>query len=137
MSFEQFGIVSFTTQSRAAKFVDYLEEGKIMATKCLKCGVQYFPPQMECSKCLSNDMEWFEINPNSMLLTYTLVRYGPAGFEKIAPYVIAIGESVDGSRVLGHLSKDIPIDDIKVGMKLKISSVKLEGDRISFEFQRG
>ena len=137
MGFGNFGIVSSTNESRVAKFVDYLEQGKLMGTKCTNCGTRYFPPQMECSKCMANTMEWIEVNPNNKLVTYTIVRYGPAGFEKIAPYVIAIGESPEGQRVLGLLSKDIPESDIKVGMKLKLTPVKLEGGRTSYEFQKG
>ncbi len=134
MGFANFGAVSFTNESRVAKFVDFLEQGKIMGTKCQSCGASYFPPQMDCSKCMSNQMEWFEVNPNSKLVTYTLVRYGPAGFEKFAPYVIAIGENADGLRIMGFMSKDIPDKDIKVGMKLKVAPVKLEDNRVSFEF---
>ena len=135
MGFENFGIVSFTAEARAAKFVDFLEEGRVMATQCRTCGTKYLPPQAECSKCLSAEVEWFEIDPDCRLTTYTVVRYGPAGFEDKAPYAIAVAEFGDGLKMLGHLTKDIKEGDIKTGMKLKITPVKLEGDRISYEFQ--
>ena len=136
MGFENFGIISSTAESRAAKFVDYLEQGKIMATKCQQCGTKYSPPQTECSNCLSGNVEWFEINPSCRLITFTVVRYGPAGFESRAPYTIAVAEFNDGLRMLGHLSNSIQQSDIKVGMKLKITPVKLEGNRLSYEFQK-
>jgi uncharacterized protein len=136
MGFANFGAVSFTNESKVAKFVDYLEQGKIMGTKCQTCGARYFPPQMDCSKCMSNQMDWFEVNPNSKLVSYTLVRYGPAGFEKLAPYVIAIGETADGLRVLAFMNKAILDKDIAIGMNLKLAPVKLEGDRVSFEFTK-
>ncbi len=134
MGFANFGAVSFTNESKAEKFVDYLEQGKIMATRCQTCGARYFPPQMDCSKCMSVKMEWFEVNQDYKLISYTLVRYGPAGFEKIAPYVIAIGESSDGLRILALINKTIPENQIITGMKLKLVPAKLEGDRVSFEF---
>ena len=53
MGFENFGTVSFTTEAKAADFITYLEQGKVMATRCPKCGVSYFPPKADCPSCLS------------------------------------------------------------------------------------
>lgn len=137
MGFENFGLVTSGTESKAARFLEYLEQGKIMGTACQRCGKKYSPPQMDCSRCLSDNMSWFEIAPECKLFSFTTVRYGPAGFENKAPYTIAIGEFSDSLRMLGHLSKDIPANEIKIGMKLKAVPVKLEGNRISYEFQKG
>jgi len=135
MSFENFGVVSFTTETKASDFVSYLEKGKVMATRCRKCGANYFPPRLDCSKCLGSDVEWFEIKGNGRLVTYTVVNYGPTGFEDDAPYTLAIAD-FDGVRVFGRISKGIKEGDIKPGMGLKILPVKLPGDRIGYEFQK-
>ena len=135
MSFENFGIVSFTAETKASDFVGYLEKGKVMATRCRRCGTKYFPPRMDCSKCVGSDVEWFEIKGNGRLVTYTVVNYGPTGFEDDAPYTLAIAD-FDGVRVFGRLSKGIKEGDIKPGMGLKVLPVKLPGDRIGYEFQK-
>ena len=135
MSFENFGVVSFTAETKASDFVSYLEKGKVMATRCRKCGTNYFPPRLDCSKCLGSDVEWFEIKGNGRLVTYTIVNYGPTGFENDAPYTLAIAD-FDGVRVFGRLSKGIKESDIKPGMRLKVLPVKLPGDRIGYEFQK-
>jgi uncharacterized OB-fold protein len=135
MSFEKFGVVSFTAETKASDFVSYLEKGQVMATRCRKCGTNYFPPRLECSKCLSSDVEWFEIKGNGKLVTYTVVNYGPTGFENDAPYTLAIAD-FDGVRVFGRLSKGIKESDIKPGMSLKVLPVRLPGDRIGYEFQK-
>ena len=135
MSFENFGIVSFTAETKASDFVSYLEKGKVMATRCRKCGTNYFPPRLDCSKCLGSDVEWFEIKGNGKLVTYTVVNYGPTGFESDAPYTLAIAD-FDGVRVFGRLNKSIKESDIKPGMSLRVLSVKLPGDRIGYEFQK-
>jgi uncharacterized OB-fold protein len=135
MSFENFGVVSFTAETKASDFVSYLEKGKVMATKCRKCGTSYFPPRLDCPKCLGSDVEWFEIKGNGKLVTYTVVNYGPTGFENDAPYTLAIAD-FDGVRVFGRLSKDVKESDIKPGMSLKVLPVKLPGDRIGYEFQK-
>jgi uncharacterized OB-fold protein len=135
VSFENFGVVSFTTETKASDFVGYLEKGKVMATRCRRCGTNYFPPRMDCPKCVGSDVEWFEIMGNGRLVTYTVVNYGPTGFEEDAPYTLAIAD-FDGVRVFGRLSKGVKEGDIKPGMGLKILPVKLPGGRIGYEFQK-
>lgn len=136
MGFENFGTVSFTAETKAADFVTYLEQGKVMTTRCKKCGVSYFPPKLDCPKCSSSDVEWFEIKGNGKLLTYTIVNYGPTGFENDAPYNLAIVDFADGLRMFGRLSRDIKENDIKIGMELKVVPVKLSEGRTSYEFQQ-
>ena len=136
MSFERFGSVSFTTEAKTAEFVTYLEQGKVMATRCRKCQTSYFPPSMDCPKCLLSDMEWFEIKGNGKLTTYTVVNYGPTGFEDETPYILAIAEFEDGIKIFGRLSRNIKVSDIEVGMELKIMPAKLPGGRVSYEFQK-
>jgi hypothetical protein len=90
---------------------------------------------MDCPKCIGSDVEWFEIKGNGKLVTYTVVNYGPAGFEEDAPYSLAIAD-FDGMRVFGRLSKSLKESDIKPGMEVKLVPVKLAGGRIGYEFQK-
>ena len=41
-------------------FYDNLEQGKITAKRCKKCGAVEFPPVYACNSCGSWDMEWIE-----------------------------------------------------------------------------
>ena len=135
MGFENFGTVSFTTETKAANFITHLEAGKVMATRCKKCGVSYFPPRVDCPSCLSSDVEWFEVKGEGKLRSYTKVNYGPTGFENDAPYTLALGE-FDGVQILARLSRDIEEKDIKVGMSLVVSPVKLPNNKIAYEFRK-
>jgi uncharacterized OB-fold protein len=135
VSFENFGVVNFTTETKASDFLSYLEKGKVMATRCRRCGTNYFPPRMDCPKCIGSDVEWFEIKGNGKLVTYTVVNYGPTGFEEDAPYTLAIAD-FEGVRVFGRLSKSLKESDIKPGMVVKVLPVKLLGGRIGYEFQK-
>ncbi len=136
MGFENFGTVSFTAEAKAADFIKYLEAGKVMATRCRKCGVSYFPPRMDCPRCLSSDVEWFEIKGKGKLASYTVVNYGPTGFEADAPYILALGE-FDGVQILARLSRDIEPKDIRVGTSLTVSPLKRPDNRIAYEFKKG
>jgi hypothetical protein len=63
------------------------------------------------------------------------VNYGPTGFEADTPYTLALGE-FDGVQILARLSRDIEAKDIKVGMSLTVSPVKLPNNRIAYEFRK-
>ena len=135
MGFERFGVVSFASETLASDFVTYLDEGKVMATKCRACGEVYFPPRMQCTSCFSTDIEWFDVGEGK-LATYTVVKYGPLGFEDDTPYTLALTEFPSGVKVFGRLDKAIAEDDIKIGMALKPATVKLPDNRVSYEFKK-
>ena len=136
MGFENFGTVSFTAEARVADFITYLEAGKVMATRCRKCGGSCFPPKADCPKCLSSDVEWFEVKSQGKLASYTVVNYGPSGFENDAPYILALAKFDEGIQILARLSRDIEEKDIKIGMNLTVNPAKLPDNRIAYEFRR-
>jgi uncharacterized OB-fold protein len=136
MGFENFGTVSFTSEAKVTDFITQLEAGKVMATRCRQCGGSYFPPKADCPRCLSSDVEWFEVKSQGKLLSYTVVNYGPTGFENDAPYILALARFDDGIQILARLSRDIAEKDIKVGMNLVVRPAKLAGDRIAYQFSR-
>ncbi len=76
MGFDKFGVISHTPETNVADFVNYLGQGKVMATRCKKCGATYFPPRVDCASCFSSDPEWFEVKGEGKLLN-------PAQFNNI------------------------------------------------------
>ena len=54
--FKKFGTVSFTGISKTNDFVDYLEKGKVMGTRCKDCGLVFFPPRADCHQCLAGNI---------------------------------------------------------------------------------
>ncbi|NWF92236.1 MAG: Zn-ribbon domain-containing OB-fold protein [Syntrophaceae bacterium] len=136
MGFEKFGIVSFTSQTKATPFIDHLERGVLAGTKCKGCGTFYFPPRPDCYHCLSSDVEWREITGKGKLISYSTLIYAPTGFEADLPYTIALVEFDNKVKVFGRLSKEVKDEEIKIGMELKYSVVKLPNDRITYEFKK-
>jgi uncharacterized OB-fold protein len=136
MGFENFGTVSFTTEAKVTDFITQLEAGKVMATRCRQCGGSYFPPKADCPRCLSSDVEWFEVKSQGKLLSYTVVNYGPTGFENDAPYILALVRFDEGIQIMARLSRDIAEKDIKVGMGLKVKPARLADNRIAYQFIR-
>jgi len=134
MDFENFGSVSFTSETKAVGFIKFLEEGKMMTTRCRKCGKIYFPPRMDCSVCGASEVDWIEIPKAGRLVAYSTVIYGPTGFENDVPYTVAVVRFENGLQVFGRINQDVPIDSIKVGMQLKILPIHLSSERVSYEF---
>ena len=134
--FKKFGTVSFTTITRVNDFIDYLEKGKVMGTKCKECGQIFFPPRADCFQCLSRDMEWFEISSKGKLLTYSKLEYAPVGFEDDLPYAIALLDYGD-YKVFARIAADVPEEEIKVGMEMKTVVNELPNGQLNYVFQKG
>lgn len=133
--FKKFGTVSFTGISKTNDFVDYLEQGKVMGTKCKGCGLLFFPPRADCYQCLTSDMEWFEIAGTGKLLTYSKLQYGPVGFEGDLPYCIALLDYGD-YKVFGRISSELKDDQIEIGMDMKTAVNKLPNGQLNYVFQK-
>jgi uncharacterized OB-fold protein len=136
MGFDKFGMVSFTSETKAQDFVTYLEEGKVMATRCKQCGQVYFPPRMDCADCIDSEVEWFEITDKGKLVTYTTVNYGPTGFEDDAPYILAVAEFPSGVKVFGRLEQGMQESDIETGMSVRLVSLRLPNENVSYTLLR-
>jgi uncharacterized OB-fold protein len=133
--FKKFGTVSFTSISKINDFIDHLEQNKVMGTKCKSCGLTFFPPRADCYKCLSSNMEWFEVSGNGKLLSFSKLEYGPVGFEKDLPYTIAILDYGD-YKVFGRLATELKENDVKVGMELKTVVNRLPNGQLNYVFQK-
>ena len=133
--FKKFGTVSFTAITKTNDFIGYLEKGKVMGTRCKGCAAIYFPPRSDCFRCLDSNMEWFEVSGTGRLLSFSELKYGPVGFEDDLPYTIALLDYGD-YKVFGRISKDIPYEDINVGMGLKTEFNTLPNGQLSYVFIR-
>jgi hypothetical protein len=109
---------------KTRRFWERLEKGEVYAAKCRKCSRLYYPPQGDCAHCLSSDVEWVKLSKEATLETYTHAPQRPAGFNQYEPYTIAIATTKDGVSVMGWL-EDVELEDVKVGMKLIMSTKKL------------
>lgn len=135
MSFGRFGKVSYVAETKVHDFVKLLEQGKIMGSKCKNCKRVYFPPRADCD-CMSGETEWFELSGNCRLVTHTTVHFAPVSFRYDVPYVLAVAQFEEGPMVFAPLSKDIAKEEIKMRMKLKLTPVKVVGDKITYELRK-
>jgi uncharacterized OB-fold protein len=107
--------------SKTHEFWDSLRAGKLVTTKCTKCGNVSFPPQADCPNCMSGESTWVDLGREATLVTYTHVQVAPASFAESDPYTIAIGELSGGMKVLAWLEGG-EAAGAKPGMKLRIEA---------------
>lgn len=133
--FRKFGTVSFTSISKVNDFIDYLENGKVMATRCKECGLSFFPPRADCYQCLSSNMEWFEVTGKGKLVSYSKLEYAPVGFGDDLPYAIAVLDYGD-FRIFGRIANDIPENELIVGMEMKTAVNNLPNGQLNYVFEK-
>lgn len=131
--FKQFGTVSFTSITKTNDFIDYLKDNKVMGTRCKDCGLSFFPPRADCHKCLTSNMEWFEVSGKGKLVSYSKLQYAPIGFEKDVPYCIALLDYGD-YKVFGRIAKDLTDEDIQVGMEMQAVVNTLPNGQLNYVF---
>ena len=133
--FKKFGTVSFTSISKTNDFIDFLESGKVMGTRCKDCGLVFFPPRADCYKCLASNVEWFEVSGKGKLLTYSELKFAPVGFQDDVPYCIALLD-YGKYKIFGRIAKDVPEDEIKIGMEMKTVVNKTSNEQLNYVFQK-
>ena len=132
--FKRFGTVSFTSITKVNDFIDYLEDGKVMGTKCNDCGRVFFPPRADCYQCLASNVDWFEISGTGKLFTYSKLEYAPVGFGDDLPYAIAVLDYGE-FKVFGRIASDLSENEIKIGMEMKTVTNKLPNGQLNYVFQ--
>lgn len=133
--FKKFGTVSFTSITKTNDFIDYLEGGKVMGSRCKDCGLVFFPPRSDCYQCLSSHMEWFEVRGTGKLVTYSKLEYAPIGFQEDVPYCIALLDYGE-YKVFGRVASGLPEEEIKVGMPMKTAVNTLPNGQLNYVFQK-
>jgi len=131
--FKRFGTVSFTSITKTNDFIDYLEKGHVMGTRCKDCGLNFFPPRSDCHQCLSSNMEWFQITGAGKLVSYSKLEFAPIGFQEDVPYCIALLDYGE-FKVFGRISGDVPEEEIRVGMEMKTAVNTLPNGQLNYVF---
>jgi uncharacterized OB-fold protein len=109
----------------------YLNEGKLMGSRCRKCGVSFVPPRPMCTRCYSTDLEWAEVKGSGRLVAFTCIAIAPPfmiaqGYDRKHPYISGVVELADGGRVDARIEGVDPSkpESIRIGMRMKASFIR-------------
>ncbi|MFW9913381.1 MAG: Zn-ribbon domain-containing OB-fold protein [Candidatus Thorarchaeota archaeon] len=97
-----------------------IQDHDFQAFKCVDCGAVISPPMGSCYSCGSNRMEWTKVSGKGKLVSFTVIHIAPEQFQEEVPYLIAIIELEEGTRVTARLQGFDPLkpEEIEVGIPL-------------------
>jgi len=99
----------------------------LIGTRCKTCGELFFPQKNLCPKCRRRgDLEEFQFSGKGKIVSHTIVRVPPEGFEKYSPYAVAIIELDEGTRVSGQIVGDV--NRVETGKRVKTVFRKIYED---------
>lgn len=97
----------------------YPQTYRLEAARCKKCDKVFFPPRLICSKCHGREFETFNMKSTGKVVTHTVIRTPSDEFSGEAPFALGIVELDGGARVTTQIV-DVPFDQIKIGMPVKL-----------------
>lgn len=75
---------------------------RLVGNKSLSSGKEYYPP-INYEEGNDKGFADIEMPPKAKLVTWSIVRVAPSGFENQLPYAVAIMEFDNGERVTGQI----------------------------------
>ena len=89
-------------------FYKYIDEHKLMASRCKTSGELYMPPRPICSISHSTDMEWVEMSGKGTISAFTVITVGPtrmvaAGYDRKNPYCTGIVKLAEGGSISAQI----------------------------------
>jgi len=106
---------------------------RLIGTKCIKCGSLGFPPK----KCVcGGETGPFEFSGNGKVVSYTIIRAAPRGFE--APYAVGIIQLDEGPMVTGQIVSEFSEIDFDKRVKVVFRKFREMSDGLNvygFKFE--
>ncbi len=107
-------------------FRHFLEEKRLMGSKCTHCDALFLPPRPICPHCRSFEMDWIEFQGAGKLVAFTCIAVVPPamaaeGYGRNNPYCSGVVELGDNIRVDARIEGVDPKQPqhIRVGMLMK------------------
>jgi uncharacterized OB-fold protein len=105
----------------------FLNEEKLMGSRCQNCGALFVPPRSICIECYGTAMEWIEMQGKGKLAAFTCIAIGPPfmikeGYDRQHPYISGVVELEEGVKVVARIEgmDGSKPEDIKIGTPLQV-----------------
>ena len=115
----------------SASFYQFLNERRLMASRCTQCGALHLPPRPICIACHDDRMEWVQMKGKGTLAAFTTIAVAPTlmieeGYGRDNPYCTGIVQLEEGpkisARIVG-LDASKP-ESIEVGTPLTVQFIE-------------
>lgn len=95
------------------------ERYRLVGTKCETCGKAFFPRRSVCPKCRRRGkLTELQFSGKGEVYSFTDVTAPPEGFEDQVPYILAVIELDEGTRLTGQIV-DAHKNDVKIGSRVE------------------
>jgi len=101
----------------------FREKYRLIGGKC-ENGHVFFPHRQVCPVCGSRNVEEYEFSGKGKVISWTIVRNPPSGFEYYKPYPLALVQLEEGPVVLAQLT-DVDPEEIDFGMEVEAVTRKV------------
>ena len=102
------------------KFWDGCNNEQLLIQCCDDCNRYIYYPRIVCPHCMSSNISWHESKGTGKIYSYTIVRFGPPGFEEDVPYISALVELDEGVRMISNLV-ECDLEDIKCDIPVEVT----------------
>ncbi|MGC8663464.1 MAG: Zn-ribbon domain-containing OB-fold protein [Thermoplasmata archaeon] len=85
------------------EYINSLKNGKIIGFECNVCHHRWLTILNYCPICGSNDIKDVELSKSGKILSFTIQKVVPTQLQDKAPYLIAIIQLDDGSKVQARI----------------------------------
>ena len=115
-------------------FWDGAKKGELMLQWDPTAKKYQFWPRANSVRTGKRNLQWKATSGKGELYSFTITHVPTPGFEARAPYVIGMIELDEGVRIIANLI-NIKIDDVEIGMRMKVAWEKLSDDITYFAFE--
>jgi len=133
------------TEFTGESFYEFLNEHRLVGSRCQSCGVLHLPPRALCPSCHGQEMKWEEMGGKGKLMAFTTVHIAPtamirAGYGRDNPYCVGIVQLEEGPSISAQILGVDPTQpqEIPIGIELQVAFVERgageeEGTTLAFE----
>ncbi|MEW6105762.1 MAG: Zn-ribbon domain-containing OB-fold protein [Bacillota bacterium] len=103
---------------------------RLEASRCRKCRKDYLPSRKVCPECESTEFDVVRMPDRGTVVAHTVIHVAPPQWRMLVPYVVAIVELENGTRITTQVV-DCEPEDVKIGQKVKLEFRRLTEDGAS------
>lgn len=123
----------FTPGVGASRFLRGIAEGKILGLRCTQCAKVYVSPRGSCPKCGAPTIDEAKVTDRGTITSFSIVRVPSEGIDIELPFVCA-SILLDGAdNTFYHVVREVPVEEVRMGMRVAAVWVPKEELRASLE----
>lgn len=100
---------------------------KLIGELCSNCDSIIFPRRAVCPRCGFTELEECKLSERGVVLSWTVIRNPPKGYEKYTPYIVAFIKLDDGAKILSQVV-DIEPEEMRIGLRVEATFRRVRED---------